>query len=236
MNIELQSMAIDLPPVAAHPNRVPFRGVLTLVDTPSDRAPAGARGHRVLLTRAAAERAIPSLLGMALDYAPSLDRHDARHKVGIITEANVVSRVAQGFSPADERTMNRPALAAEGHSRGDNGSTSGAKAQILCGVAIAGLKACSTRLAAAGHWPQTADHSRSAIEISGYLYARDFPEVIRDLRAQRHALGMSYEMTDALVEDTHAAVWVVTDCTFTGAAILRRDKAAYSQTWIELIG
>src|SRR4051812_2033523 len=33
MNIELQSMAIEMPPVAAHPNRAPFRGVLTFVDT-----------------------------------------------------------------------------------------------------------------------------------------------------------------------------------------------------------
>ncbi len=91
MNLQLESMAIDLPPVAAHPNRAPFRGVLTLVDTPSDRAPSGARGHRVVLTRAAAEQALPSLLGMGLDYTPLLDRHDTRHKVGIITEANVVS-------------------------------------------------------------------------------------------------------------------------------------------------
>ncbi len=147
MNIELQSMAIDLPPVAAHPNRVPFRGVLTLVDTPSDRAPAGANGHRVLLTRAAAEQALPSLLGMGLDYAPSLDRHDARRKVGIITEANIVEdQVAQGGtcpermrgSPAIKRTADKPALAAEGR-------TSGAKAQSLCRTAIAGLKARSTR-------------------------------------------------------------------------------------------
>ena len=32
MNLQIESMAIDLPPVAAHPNRAPFRGVLTLVD------------------------------------------------------------------------------------------------------------------------------------------------------------------------------------------------------------
>jgi hypothetical protein len=186
MNLELQSMAIDLPQLAgAHPNRAPFRGVLTLVDTPSDRAPAGAKGHRVLLTRAAAERALPSLLGMALDYAPSLDRHDARRKVGIITEANVI-----------------------GH-----------------------------RLSAVGsraRWPIADGRQPLCIEISGYLYARDFPEVMRELR-RPDALGMSYEMTDARIEDTRAAVWVVTDCTFTGAAILRRDKAAYSSTWIELV-
>jgi hypothetical protein len=39
--------------------------VLTIVDEPSDKAPSGARGHRVILTRETAEAALPSLLGMA---------------------------------------------------------------------------------------------------------------------------------------------------------------------------
>jgi len=47
-------------------------------------------------------------------------------------------------------------------------------------------------------------------------------------------LGMSYEITDALVEDITASVWVLNRVTFTGAAVLRRDKAAYGSTWIEL--
>ena len=33
---------------------------------------------------------------------------------------------------------------------------------------------------------------------------------------------------------TRARVWTLTKVTFTGAAILRRDKAAYRDTWIEL--
>jgi hypothetical protein len=164
--MQLQAMAIELPRCDGHPNRVPFRGVLTLVDVPSDKAPAGARGHRVTLTRAAAERALPSLLGMGLDYAPTLDRHDAQRKVGVITEANIVG----------ER-----------------------------------------------------------VEVSGYLYGRDFPEVVRELRAGgRHVLGMSYEIADARIAEANAPVWSVTDFTFTGAAVLRRDKAAYRQTWIQL--
>lgn len=92
MNIELESMAIEMPVVESHPNREAFRGVLTLVDVASDRPPSGARGHRVVLTRSAAERALPSLLGMGLDYAPSLDRHDTRRKVGVITRAEIVGR------------------------------------------------------------------------------------------------------------------------------------------------
>jgi hypothetical protein len=45
---------------------------------------------------------------------------------------------------------------------------------------------------------------------------------------------MSYEIADAVVEDIKAQVWVLNKVTFTGAAVLRRDKAAYQATWIEL--
>jgi hypothetical protein len=88
--IRLEAMALQIPDFPGHPNRVPFTGVLTQLDAPSDRAPSGAAGHRVLLTRAAAERALPSLLGMAVDYAPGLRSHDVRRKIGIITRAEIV--------------------------------------------------------------------------------------------------------------------------------------------------
>jgi hypothetical protein len=186
-------MAITMPAVHGHPNRAGFRGVLTIVDVASDKSPSGARGHRVLLTRRAAEAAMPSLMGMGLDYSPALDRHDARRKIGVITRAEIVGR---------------------------------------------------------------------EIEVGGFLYARDFPEIVKEiggptanpaLRKERermgrphprqenretwgtrHPLGMSYEITDALVEDITASVWVLNRVTFTGAAVLRRDKAAYYSTWIEL--
>jgi hypothetical protein len=165
-------MAIELPEVTGHPNREAFRGVLTVIDVASDKPPAGARGHRVLLTRNAAEQALASLLGMALDYAPSLDRHDVRRKVGVITRAEIV-----------------------GHN----------------------------------------------LEVSGYLFAKDFPEIVREIEKAdgkgdggAAALGMSYEIADARVADIRAAIWTLVAVTFTGAAILRRDKAAYRKTWIEL--
>jgi hypothetical protein len=186
MGLSVESMAIDMPAVHGHPNRANFRGVLTIVDVASDKAPSGARGHRVLLTRGAAEAAIPSLMGMGLDYSPALDRHDARRKIGVITRAEIVGRV---------------------------------------------------------------------VEVGGFLYARDFPEIVQEigrpgrtrtavsagsesaggnLRGTRAGLGMSYEITDALVEDITASVWILNRVTFTGAAVLRRDKAAYCSTWIEL--
>ena len=47
-------------------------------------------------------------------------------------------------------------------------------------------------------------------------------------------LGLSYEVTDVQFTSSKAQVWTLEKVTFTGAAILRRDKAAYTQTWIEL--
>jgi hypothetical protein len=188
--IELQSMALDLPPVEGHPNRLAFRGVLTLLDSPSDRAPAGARGHRVLLTRAAAERALPSLLGMGLDYASGLDRHEPRRKVGIITEAEIRPSAPGPRPPAS-----------------------------------------NFRPTADGREPTA---TLATLTIAGYLFARDFPDVVRELRVAGRLLGMSYEITDARIADMRAPIWTITEFTFTGAAVLRRDKAAYRQTWIEL--
>jgi hypothetical protein len=164
--MKLEAMAVTMPRVRNHPNRVPFEGILTYVDIPSDRAPSGSRGRRVVLTRAAADAALPSLLGMAVDFCPSWDGHDARRKCGIITDAEI-----------------------EG----------------------------------------------ARIRVAGYLFGRDFPEVERHLRATpAEQMGMSYELADAHVEDMRAAVWRLTKVTFTGAAILLRDKAAYGQTAFKL--
>ncbi|MGB8889140.1 MAG: hypothetical protein WCC87_20595 [Candidatus Korobacteraceae bacterium] len=176
MNLQLEAMALSMPDVAGHPNRLPFRGVLTLVGVASQRSPSGARGHRVMLTRAATEAALPSLLGMALDYAPSLDAHDARRKIGIITGAEIVPMP-----------------------------------QSKTGTSL------------------------GQIAVTGYLFAHDFPDVVDDIRARRgHPLGMSYEIANASVPNQQASIWTVTNFTFTGAAVLRRDKAAYPQTWIAL--
>jgi hypothetical protein len=162
-------MALTMPRVAGHPNRLAFEGVLTVVDAASDRAPSGARGHRVILTREAATAALPSLLGMAVDYRPGWDGHDARRKCGILTQADI-----EGGRPGK-----------------------------LC--------------------------------VSGYLFGRDFPEVEEQLRqGVPGSMGMSYELADAHVADMRASIWTLTKATFTGAAILLRDKAAYQQTSFRL--
>jgi hypothetical protein len=168
--MRLEAMAVKFPLVEGHPNRVPFEGVLTVVNAASDKAPAGARGHRVMLTREAAEKALPSLLGMAVDYRPGWDGHDSRCKIGLLTEADVV-----------------------------------------------------------GH----------RLVVRGYLYARDFPEAADAIRSSAavgpDALGMSYELADARVEDMRAEVWKLVRVTFTGAAILLREKAAYWQTSFRMV-
>ena len=156
--MEMRAMAVEFPEVHGHPNRLPFEGCLTLVDVASDKAPSGAKGHRVILTRAAAEAALPSLLGMAVDFKAGWDGHDARQKCGIITSATL----------EDKRLM-----------------------------------------------------------VAGYLFARDFPEMEP---AMNREMGMSYELADAHVADMKASVWTLTRATFTGAAILLRDKAAYRST------
>lgn len=162
---ELRAMAVEFPEVAGHPNRLPFEGCLTLIDVPSDKAPSGARGHRVVLTREAAESALPSLLGMAVDYKAGWDGHDARQKCGIITSAHL-------------------------------------------------------------------DGQR--LLVGGFLFARDFPEMEAKVGSVASGaeceMGMSYELADAHVADMRAPVWRLTRATFTGAAILLRDKAAYRGT------
>lgn len=167
VGLAMRAMAVEFPEVEGHPNRLPFEGCLTLVDQPSDKAPSGARGHRVVLTRDAAEAALPSLLGMAVDYKAGWDGHDARQKCGIITAAEL-----------------------------------------------------------SGH----------RLMVHGYLYARDYPELetkVSGLAAAglaADAMGMSYELADAHVADMRAGVWTLTRATFTGAAILLREKAAYRGT------
>lgn len=157
----VEAMALNIPDIDGHPNRMPFSGVLIKLDQPSDEPPGGTGGRRIILTRAAAEKALPSLLGMAVDFTPEFDGHDVQKKVGIITAANVV---------------------------GDE------------------------------------------IRIEGFIYASDFPDIAARIRAAKRALGFSIEAQNLTVADPGADPLVIEDCVLTGAAILRKDKAAYQTT------
>jgi len=159
--MRIDAMALVVPDVQDHPNRMPFSGVLTRVGIPSDNAPHGSGGKRVLLTAEAAEAALDSLALMAVDYTPNFDGHDVRAKIGVITGATV-----------------------EG----------------------------------------------SDLRIEGFIYAADFPEEAAEIKANKNALGFSFEAQQILVEDLESDPLVITACVFTGAAILLKDKAAYTTT------
>ena len=229
MTIELESMAVEMPAVEGHPNRAEFRGVLTVVDVPSQRAPSGSGGHRVLLTRNAAEAALPSLIGMALDYAPTFDRHDVQRKVGVITRAEIVGRnlevggyfYAKDFPEIVEevgRFGRRPL-----HVRDRN--------------RMRAVQSAATSLVR-----NEGDRLRSSLaaaveSLRSVTAGKDTNERASVALASRSAgaeLGMSFEVTNALLADRREKIWTLTHVTFTGAAVLRRDKAAFEETWIEL--
>jgi hypothetical protein len=159
-SLKLSAMALDITP-GDHPNRMPFAGVLVHLDRLSDTAPSGAHGRRIIVTAEAGRKALPSLLGMAVNSTPSLDGHDAKNKIGIITSADIVG---------------------------------------------------------------------NAIRIAGFVYAADFPTTATLIKALKNDLGFSFEAQRISVLDPGAAVLTVTALAFTGAAILRRDKAAFTST------
>jgi len=70
----------------------------------------------------------------------------------------------------------------------------------------------------------------AAIAVAGLLYEADFPDEVAGIRANKHELGMSFELMMATIEDPQAEIWTITEGYFTGAAILRRDAAAYEAT------
>jgi hypothetical protein len=88
--LQLWGMSLNVPEVENHPNRMPFSGVLTFVNQPSDLPPGGSGGKRTYLPKDVAEKALESLLGMAIDFSDDLSGHDVTQKIGIITSAEIV--------------------------------------------------------------------------------------------------------------------------------------------------
>jgi hypothetical protein len=100
----LWGMSLNVPEVANHPNRMPFSGVLTFVNQPSDLPPGGSGGKRTYLPKDVAEKALESLLGMAVDFSDDLSAHDVTQKIGVITGAEIVGdevRIEGFFYAAD---------------------------------------------------------------------------------------------------------------------------------------
>lgn len=160
-SMAIECMSLNIAHDDDHPNKMPFSGVLTKLDEPSDYPPGGAGGRCVIVTAEAARRALGSLLGMAVDFTPSFDGHDTKAKIGIITSADIVG---------------------------------------------------------------------NELRIEGFVYAADFPDTAQLIQALKDVLGFSFEAERLYVEDASATVLKITELTFTGAAILRKDKAAYTTT------
>lgn len=100
----LWGMSLNVPEVANHPNRMPFSGVLTFVNQPSDLPPGGSGGKRTYLPKDVAEKALESLLGMAVDFSDDLSAHNVTQKIGVITGAEIVGdevRIEGFFYAAD---------------------------------------------------------------------------------------------------------------------------------------
>jgi len=150
-----------------HPNKAPFKGVLARIDEPSNKPPSGARGHKVLLTHAAADKALPTLIGMGVNVSSEGQMHFASGKNGVIERAEIIGK---------------------------------------------------------------------DLFVWGYLFKKDCAQVIRTIQASAEEWGMSYEMHDAHVIDMRAEVYVIDHVTFTGAAVLLREKAAYLKTSFVLLG
>jgi hypothetical protein len=159
--VDFAAVSLDLPDLVSHPNRMEFTGVLAQVDRPSSYPPGGAGGRLVVMTRAAAEEALPSLIGMGVNYRPGFDGHLPQHKIGVVTEAMI---------------------------EGDD------------------------------------------ILIAGHLYAADFPEIAANIRGLKDRLGFSFEASRVFVRDVDDDPLEITALTFTGAAVLLKEKAAYTET------
>jgi hypothetical protein len=86
----LDAIGITLPPTEGTlENRVPWKGILCPLDTPSQRPPGGAQGHRTIVTRQAAERALPSLIGAPLNASDDFGDHDRSQPIGAVHKAYI---------------------------------------------------------------------------------------------------------------------------------------------------
>lgn len=74
------------------------------------------------------------------------------------------------------------------------------------------------------------------VKVYGYIFAVNFPLVVRELEDHSSRLGMSYEIVNVqteIYEDLD--ILIVKDFTFSGAAIGLKETAAYEGTSIHLV-
>ena len=174
---------------------------------------------------------MPSLLGMALDYSPSLDRHDVRRKVGVITRAEIVGRnrgvgrvsVCEGFSrdcggdceiAAWQRSQIRRFVTGTA-----GAGWSGARWGDPCGCGSVqtrqlggGIEVESFTEGCGGTDSQLNSESDASSEKRRFEPDEEFHPTIRAetcVAAGPAGLGLSYEVTDVQIADTRARVWTL---------------------------
>lgn len=79
-----------------NPNRMPFKGVLSYFGVPSDQAPGGSGGLKVLIPVEVGEKALPSLAGMPVNLSAQMDDHDTSRVIGYIEKAMLGEVTAKG--------------------------------------------------------------------------------------------------------------------------------------------
>lgn len=105
----ISSMSISFNPSAdASENRRPFEGVLFKVDTPSDGAPHGTDGLRLIIPRAVAQKAAETIAGQPINAHPEFTDHDIKSNIGVFTGARIdgdefiVTGYTFGYNMAEE--------------------------------------------------------------------------------------------------------------------------------------
>jgi hypothetical protein len=155
-----------------HPNKMPFSGILTYFDIPSNKAVGGAKGKKVMIPSEYGIPSLASLQGMAVDFDPlMMDKHVSTYKIGVIDKAWTGTVLEDGSTP---------------------------------------------------------------VHVSGYVFAHDFPDEASDIKQFQSDLGFSYETIETPVvsgkyNDEDILV-VCGEVVFSGAAILKANSAAYTQT------
>jgi hypothetical protein len=85
-----------------HPNRMPFKGVLTYLNRLSTEPPHGSKGLRVYIPTEVGAPAIASLKGMAINYIEgNPNGHDPKSKIGVITDAKLGETQSDGAVPIE---------------------------------------------------------------------------------------------------------------------------------------
>jgi hypothetical protein len=83
-----QNVGLDIDEMPQHENAYPFQGVLCRLDEPSFKPPGGASGHKVWISSAVAQKALPSLIGMPLNVKEgSYSDHDKTNPIGTVLRA-----------------------------------------------------------------------------------------------------------------------------------------------------